>query len=470
MTNDTYIFQERRYQHLVDSMRPSPRFALIAAALTLGVLFGATGYVLQLSNGLSETSLNYRQFWGMYLLNFVFFIGIAEASALISAILRLTGAGWRAPIVRISESITIFSAVVGASMILIDMGKVDRLTNIIFYFNLTSPIVWDFLSVTTYLTGSLIFLLLPLVPDNAYLGDYYKEQIDMITKNGGKPGIILQLRYKFHKALGFNWTGTETQRKRFDKGIKIMSVIIIPVAASVHTVVSFVFSMHWRPGWHSSIFGPYFVVGAIYSGVGALIVAMALFRRYYKLEEFITKQSFVYMAYILETFALLYMYTTVCEYLTSGYTAFEADRTILEQVFYGQYAWGFWFFLIGGMFIPIFLVAIPATRNSIWWMSIAGLLAVLGLWVKRFIIVVPTVSAPVYPGEHWLVYMPSWVELGITLAGACGMILLYMIFTKLFPIVAIYEMHEYEDELAKHSKMEQLYDEAKEAGRAVATD
>ncbi len=450
-------------------MRPSPRFALVAAALTLGVLLGATGYVLQLTNGLSETSLNYRQFWGMYLLNFVFFIGIAEASALISAILRLTGAGWRAPIVRMAESITIFSAVVGASMILIDMGKVDRITNIILYFNLTSPIVWDFLSVTTYLFGSTLFLLLPMIPDNAYLGDYYKEQIDMNTKNGVKSSLLLRVRYRFHKLLGFNWTGTETQVKRFDKGIKIMSIIIIPVAASVHTVVSFVFSMHWRPGWHSSIYGPYFVVGAIYSGVGALIVAMAVFRKMYKLDEFITKKSFVYMAYILESFALLYLYTTVCEYLTSGYTAFEADRTILEQVFYGQYAWGFWSFLIGGMFIPIILVAIPQTRNSIFWMSVAGLGAVLGMWVKRFIIVVPTVSAPVYH-DPWLVYFPSWVELGITFAGVCGMILLYMVFTKVFPIIAIYEMHEYELELSKHSKMEKLYDDAKDASRATATD
>ncbi len=469
MPTDTTIFQERRYQNLLNSMRPTPTFGLVAAALTLGILLGASGYVLQLLNGLSETNLNYRQFWGMYLINFVFFIGIAEASALISAILRITGAGWRAPIVRLAESITIFAAIVGASMILIDMGKVDRLFNIIFYFNLTSPIVWDFVSVSTYIFGSGLFLFLPMIPDNAFLRDYYKEQIDANTKNGVSSSLILQIRYHFHKILGLNWTGTETQVKRFDKAIKIMSIIIIPVAVSVHTVVSFVFSMHWRPGWHSSIFGPYFVVGAIYSGVGAIIVAMALFRKRYKLEEFITEKSFIYMAYILEAFAMMYLYTTVCEYLTSSYTAFEDEAPILQQVYYGQYAWGFWFFLIIGMFVPMFLVAIPQTRHSIFWMTIAGLSAVFGLWVKRFIIVVPTVSAPIY-SDPWLVYIPSWVELGITLAGACGLILMYMVFSKLFPIVAIYEMHEYEVDLSKHSKMEQLYDEAKQSAVAVPND
>ena len=139
-------------------------------------------------------------------------------------------------------------------------------------------------------------------------------------------------------------------------------------------------------------------------------------------------------------------------------------------MFYGQYAWGWWSFLILGMFVPIAIVAIPQTRRSIFWVAVAGLLAVLGMWVKRFIIVVPTVSAPVY-SDGWLVYFPSWVELGITLAGTCGFILLYMVFSKLFPIIAIYEIHEYEEILSKHSQMEQLYDEAKASStKAVATD
>ena len=469
MTTDTAIFQERRYQNLLNSMRPTPTFGLIATALTLGILFGATGYIFQLFNGLSETNLNYRQFWGMYLTNFVFFIGISHAGTLISAILRVTGAEWRAPMVRMAESITVFSLIVGASMILIDMGKVDRVYNIILYFNLTSPILWDFLSVSTYLFGSSLFLFLPMIPDNALLRDYYKEQIDLNTKNGVASSIVLKVRYRFHKALGLNWTGTDTQVKRFNRGVKIMSLCIIPVAVSVHTVVSFVFSMHWRPGWHSSIYGPYFVIGAIYSGVGALLVAMAVFRKMYKLEEFITEKQFNYMALLLEAFALMYIYVTVCEYLTAAYTAFEQDRQVLTQVFYGQYAWGFWSFLVGGMFIPIFIVAVPKLRHSVFWVAVAGLLAVLGMWVKRFIIVVPTVSAPVY-SDPWLVYNPSWVELGITFAGTCGFILLYMVFSKVFPIVAIYEVHEYEQELSKHAKMEQLYDEAKTPGRAVATD
>ena len=457
MPVDTSIFQERRYKYLVDSMRPTPSFALIVGALTLGILFGASGYVWQLMNGLTATNLNYRQFWGMYIVNFVFFIGIAEAAAVISAILRITGASWRAPIVRIAESITLFSLIVGASMILIDMGKVDRIYNIILYFNLTSPILWDFLSVSTYLFGSILFLLLPMIPDNGLLRDYYREELQKVS---GKGPLIIRARYHLHRILAFNWRGTDTQVKRLDKGIKIMSLLIIPIGVSVHTVVSFVFSMMWRPGWHSSIFGPYFVVGAIYSGMGVLVASVVIFRKIYHLEDFITPKQISNLGLLTLAFVFMYLYFTTCEYLTSAYTSFESDRQILQQVFYGQYAWGFWFFVILGLFIPGIIYAYPKTRFSPFWAAFGGFLVTAGMWVKRFIIVVPTVSAPVY-SDPWLVYNPSWIELGITLAGTCGFLAMFYVFTKVFPIVAIYEVREYEKEMEEHGQMVTLYNRSK---------
>ena len=456
MVVDTSIFQERRYKYLVNSMRPTPSFALIAAALTLGILFGATGYVWQLMNGLTATNLNYRQFWGMYITNFVFFIGIAEAAAVISAILRVTGANWRAPIVRIAESITLFALIVGASMILIDMGKVDRIENIILYFNLTSPILWDFLSVSTYLFGSILFLFLPMIPDNGLLRDYYKE---IIESEPGKPNYLLKARYQLHRVLAFNWRGTETQKSRLNKGIMIMSLIIIPVGASVHTVVSFVFSMMWRPGWHSSIFGPYFVVGAIYSGMGVLVASVVIFRKIYHLEDFITPKQISNLGILTLVFVIMYLYFTLCEYLTSGYTAFEADSQILQQVFYGQYAWGWWTFLIPGLLVPGFIFGWSRTRNSPFWATIGGLLVTFGMWVKRFIIVIPTVSSPIYT-QPWLVYNPSWIEMGITLAGSCGFLLMFYLFSKIFPIVAIYEVREMELDQDHFHQMERVYDES----------
>lgn len=338
-------------------------------------------------------------------------------------------------------------------MILIDMGKVDRIYNIILYFNLTSPILWDFLSVTTYLTGSILFLFLPMIPDNGMLRDYYKEILDA---NGGKGPLLVKARYQLHRAFAFNWRGTDTQVKRLNKGVKIMSLIIIPVGASVHTVVSFVFSMMWRPGWHSSIFGPYFVVGAIYSGMGVLVAAVVIFRKMYHLEDFITPRQISNLGLLTLVFVLMYLYFTACEYLTSAYTAFEADAQILQQVFYGEYAWGWWFFVILGLMVPGIIYAWPKTRYSPFWATFGGLLVTFGMWVKRFIIIVPTVSSPIYT-QPWLVYNPSWIEMGITLAGSCGFLLMFYVFSKIFPIIAIWEQSEWEKENAEHEEMEKMY-------------
>jgi molybdopterin-containing oxidoreductase family membrane subunit len=457
MTSDVAVFDEPRYANLVETMKPTTRFGLIAAALTIGVLIGVIGEIVQLLEGLGVTDLDYRKFWGLYLVNFVFFIGISHAGTLISAILRVSGAGWRAPITRMAESITVFSLIIGGSMILIDMGQVFRVFNIVNGPNWTSPILWDFVSVSTYLFGSMLFLYLPMIPDNGLLRDYFKRELDNADVTSST--TMLKIRYHFHRILALNWKGTEVQVERLERGIKIMSIIIIPIAVSVHTVVSFVFSMTWRPGWHSSIFGPYFVVGAIFSGIAALLVAMAIFRKMYKLEEFIKPEQFNNLALLMLAFALMYLYFTVSEFLTATYTSWAEDAEIFQQLFYGQFAWGFWFFFIGGLVIPIVLLVIPKFRHSVFWVAVAGVLAVLGMWVKRYIIVIPTVTSPVFT-EGWLTYNPTWVETGITLMGFTGLILMFMIFSKLFPIVAIYEVHEYEEELRKQKQMAVLYDKS----------
>lgn len=436
----TEIFQEPRYQNLIESMQPGKYFWVLVVPLVLGVVIGGLAWIVQLIEGLGVTGLNYRLFWGFYLVNFVFFIGISHAGTLISAILRVTGAGWRAPITRMAEAITTFSLIVGGSMILIDMGRFDRLWHIPVFPNFTSPLVWDFTSVTTYLVGSMMFLYLPMIPDMGMLREYYKEKIGT-----GKANLVDKARFQLYRLMALNWQGTKLQIERLERGIKIMAILIIPIAVSVHTVVSFVFSMHWRPGWHSTIFGPYFVVGAIFSGIAGLLVAMAIFRKMYKLEDFITPKQFNNLALLLLAFAALYLYFTVAEFLTAAYTGWKEEAEILEQLFYGQFAWGFWTFLVLGLIIPMFLLAIPKTRHSVLWVTIASLLVNYGMYVKRFIIVVPTVSAPVY-SENWLVYSPTWVEIAITVAGFSGFILLYVVFSKIFPIIAIWEFSEWEHE------------------------
>ena len=193
--------------------------------------------------------------WGVYIINFVFFIGISHAGTLVSAILRVTGAEWRRPITRMAEGITVFALVIGGPMIIIDMGRPDRILNVSCTAGSSRPILWDVLSVTTYLSGSLLYLYLPMIPDLAMLRDHAGGPVRAV----GAAGWI-------YRQLALGWQGTPEQWRRLERAISVMAIVIIPVAISVHTVVSWIFGMTLRPGWHSTIFGPYFVVGAIFSG------------------------------------------------------------------------------------------------------------------------------------------------------------------------------------------------------------
>ncbi|MHA1984015.1 MAG: NrfD/PsrC family molybdoenzyme membrane anchor subunit [Candidatus Hodarchaeales archaeon] len=235
-------FSEIKYANIYESMKLSKLFIFIISILFLIFFVGVYFYIEQLEKGLVVTGLGNRNFWGLYITNFVFFIGISHAGTLISAILRVTGAGWRTPITRMAEAITVFALIIGAAMVLIDLGRIDRILNVIIFMNINSPILWDFLAIATYLTGSILFLYLPLIPDMALLRDKLDD------KRG--------LRYYFYRTFSLGWRGSESQHRRLERGISIMAILIIPIAISVHTVVSFIFSMTWRPGWHSSIFGP----------------------------------------------------------------------------------------------------------------------------------------------------------------------------------------------------------------------
>ena len=188
-----------------------------------------------------------------------------------------------------------------------------------------------------------------------------------------------------------------------------MAVLIIPLAVSVHTVVAFIFSMTSRPGWNSTIYGVYFVVGAIFSGTAVLLVVMAAFRKAYHLEEYITEKHFRYIGYMLLALLLGYFYLTFTEYLTPGYKLHIEEKHLLELVLLGSNAIWFWLFMIGGLFVPFLLILFSRIRTIPMIVTAAGLVA-LGMWIKRFIIVVPTLEVPLMPFDFGT-YTPTWVEL-----------------------------------------------------------
>ncbi len=405
-------------------LRTGKGYYVTFTILSFVVLFAAFAYFQQFKYGLGVTGLNSPIFWGIYITNFVFFIGVSHAGTLISAILRISKAEWRRTITRSAEVITVLVLFFGLGNILIDLGRIDRLMIVILHGRFQSPLLWDVVSLTTYLTASSFYLYLPLIPDIAMLRDRMP------------PGF----RRNLYEVLSLGWVGTEKQIHYLEKGISIMAVTVLPIAVSVHTVVSYVFSMTVQPMWHSSIFGPYFVVGAIFSGIAGIIVAMAVLRRVFHLEGYFREIHFNYLGILLLVMTCLWFYFTFCEYITVFYGNEPFEMSIFFEKMSGKYAPQFWAMFITCFVIPFTILVNKKTRN-VTGTVIASISVNIGMWLERFTIVVPTLMHPRLPYELGT-YHPTWVEWAIFIGCFALFSMIYMVFTKLFPIVSLWEVQE----------------------------
>ncbi len=406
-----------------------PGFRRWALGLAAVVAWAAFAWTWQLYHGLGATGLGRPVYWGLYITNFVFFIGVSHAGTLISAILRIVGAEWRRPITRMAEVITVLVLFFGVGNVLLDLGRPDRALNVIRHPQFRSPLLWDVSSITVYLTASTVYLFLPLIPDIALLRD----------RTTG-------WRHRLYARLALGWTGTGRQWHLLERAIGVMAILVIPVAVSVHTVVSWVFAMTIQPMWHSTIFGPYFVVGAIFSGIAAIITAMVIVRRVYRLEAYLRPEHFNNLGILLLVMACLWFYFTFAEYLTTWYGHEPTEIAVFDAKFSGPFAPYFWAMFAFCFLIPFPILAHPRTR-TIAGTLVASISVNVGMWLERFTIVVPSLSNPRAP-IHGFVYAPSWVEWSLMAGCFAAFGLLYMGFTKLFPIVSIWELEAVHGETA----------------------
>ena len=409
--------------------RGDRNFWVSVTVLSTLVAAGLGAWVYQLINGLGVTGLNQKVSWGFYIINCVFFIGISYGGAMTSAILRLTNAKWRAPLTRLAEATAVAALVVGAVYPIIDLGRPDRFWTIPFYAQVGSPIVWDVVAISTYILASFVFLYLPLIPDVA-----------LARKVLGARSRILDGIYRL---LALGWSGAPAQEKALRRGVGIMAVLIIPLAVSVHSVLALLFAVTARGGWHSTIFAPLFVLAAMLSGVAAVILVIAALRKVYGLQEFITAKHFRYLCFLLVALGVGYLYFMISEYVTEGYLLEESTTPVLEAIFTGPYAPAFWLFSFGGLVFPLGLAVAPG-RFPIARACIASTLVVAGMWLKRFLIVVPGMAEPVMPWD-WGRYTPSWVEITITIGSAAAIPLLLIVFFRFFPVMSVHEMDEVEE-------------------------
>jgi molybdopterin-containing oxidoreductase family membrane subunit len=407
---------------LMPLVRTTRTFWIWAGLMAATAVWGAFAYAYQLRYGLGATGLNSPEFWGIYIICFVFFIGISHAGTLISAILRVANAEWRRSITRSAEFITVLVIGFGAVQPVLDLGRPDRVLSIFLHAQAFSPLLWDVLSITLYFTASTIYLYIPMIPDLARIRDL---------------GLRPRLLYWF---LAIGYHDTPRARHTLERIIGVLAVAVIPVAVSVHTVIGWIFALTLKPMWHSAIFGPYFVMGAIFSGIAALIIAMAVLRRVYRLQAYFKVVHFNNMGLLLLVMTVLWFYFTFAEHLTVWYGGEEAELATLYSKLTGPFAVPFWLMVACCFVIPFALMARKATRG-VAGTVVASVAVVIGMWLERFNIVVPTSLHPRLdaPQAH---YAPSWVELSIMAGTLGGFILVYMVATKFFPIISIWEIQE----------------------------
>jgi len=409
------------------------------AALILICLIGAYAYYRQLRYGLVVTNMRDYVSWGIYISNFVFFVAISLVGSLITAIFRLANVKWATPLTRIAEIIAVSAIVFASLIIIVDMGRPERMLYLFLHGRIQSPIMWDVIVIGTYFFISLLLLYLPLLPDLKILIQFKEKTSKALNK-----------LYRFQ---GSFWKGTADQLKISKKSITLLCIVIIPVAFCIHTVTSWLFATTYRPGWDSTNFGAYFISGAFLVGAGGVVVAMYIFRRFYRLEKYITEKHFEKMGRVVVMLALLYLYFNVNEYLVPAFKMKKPEEAHLTQLFTGEFASLFWFAILIGMILPILILLFKKGRRPLP-MFIAGMMVVVGAWFKRYLIVTPTLLHPFLPMQDvpasYHHYFPSWEEWAIAMGSMAGVLLVITFFARIYPIIPIQEtiseQHEKDEE------------------------
>jgi len=406
-------------------------FYLLVTSLVAIIGWGLYGFYLEYVYGLGLGGDRLPVAWGLNVVDFVYFIAISMAGTIISGILRLSKTTWRIPITRIAETITVAALPIGAIFPMLDLGMPQRSFNLLIFARLQSPIAWDSVAISTYLLASWLYFYMPLIPDLALCRDSLKK--------------ISKLRGWLYTMASLGWSNTVEQQKRLNRSIKIMAILIVPLAVTVHSVLSWVFSVTLRVEWHSTIFPIFFVMGAVYSGLATILIVVYAFRRAYHLERYIEVKHILYLAYIFLAANLAMIYLTLSEYLAPAWASETLDTQYLTSIFTGAYAPYFWFMLVGGLLLPALIVSLPRTR-TVGWIVVAAILANAGMWLERYIIVVPALAVPQL-GVPYAVgsYTPSWEELSITAAGFAGFALLLIVLSRLVPMVSVWELSEAEE-------------------------
>ncbi len=418
-------------QTVLDTLRPaSLRYWAVIVLMFFGILLGAGCWTYQIGVGIGVGGQSIPVAWGTYLINFVFWVGIAHSGTLISAILHLFRAGWRNPIARAAETMTVFAVCVAGLFPFIHLGRIWIVYYILPYPNdrnlwpnFQSPLVFDVIAISTYLMVSSLFWYTGMLPDLAIVRDR-----------------ATGLRKRIFHILSLGWTGRFEEWRHYTRAYLFFAALATPLVISVHSVVSWDFALGIVPGWHSTIFAPYFVAGAIHSGLAMVLTLMIPMRTIFRYEAFITKDILDNIAKTIVFTGLIVGYAYAIEYFLAWYSHNIVEQESFRWRAAGEYSLAFWVMVICNSVVPL-LFFIRKVRRSIPWLFGISILINIGMWSERFVIIIGGVAHDFMPNA-WGTYSPTIIEYGVLVGSFCLFFFLFLLFVKHMPSVSMTEMKE----------------------------
>jgi len=416
---------------VIDTLRPPSRKYWIAIGLLgIGILIGAACWIYQIFTGIGVGGQNHPVAWGTYLINFVFWVGIAHSGTLISAILHLFRAGWRNPIARAAETMTVFAVCIAGLFPFIHLGRVWMVYYMLpipkqrtLWPTFMSPLMFDVVAISTYLTVSSLFWYTGMLPDLAAIRDR-----------------SIGVRKKIFTILSLGWTGHHEQWRHYTRGYLFFAALATPLVISVHSVVSWDFALGVIPGWHTTIFAPYFVAGAIHSGLAMVLTLMIPLRMIFSYEKIITINVLENVAKTIIFTGLIVGFAYATEFFIAWYSHNIVEMETFRWRALGTYSLEFKIMVVCNTIVPL-LFFIKRIRTAIPSLFAISILVNIGMWYERFVIIIGSVAHDFIP-HSWGTYSPSGIEFGIMLGAFCFFFFLFLLFVKHLPSVSMTEMKE----------------------------
>jgi len=409
--------------------KPSKKYFIALGITVTMLLAGAVCLGLTLFYGIGMWGNNQPVGWGLGIVNFVFWVGIGHAGTLISAVLFLLRQKWRTGIARFAEAMTIFAVMCAGIFPLIHTGR-PWLAGYLFpypnqhglWVNFTSPLLWDVFAVSTYLTVSFVFWYIGLIPDFATMRDRTTAKI----------------RKTVYSIFSLGWRHSHRNWQHYEKAYMILAGFATPLVLSVHTIVSFDFAVSIMPGWHATIFPPYFVAGAIFSGFAMVVTVLVFVRKVFDLEHIITIDHLEKMNKVILATGMLVGYAYAMEFFIAWYSGQEVERFVFINRAFGPYAWAYWIMVSCNVLFPQLFWS-KKVRRSVPVMMVIVILVNVGMWFERFVITVTSLHRDFLPSS-WGYYKPTLVDFGILLGSFGLFFTLVLLFTRALPVVSISEI------------------------------